>query len=195
MSEGKNNTANSSPKSTEVDRRTFIKMFAATSGAIALVNLSSIVRSLSGPVEVPPWPKVLIANAKDLKVGKAVVFYYPLTTTPNLLVKVGESVDAGVGPDHDIIAFSQICQHQGCFVQYADGQAKCPCHAAIYDVLHGAKVLSGPALYPLPFVKLEYDSSTGDIYAIKMTSPVVYGYGATGSSDADIVLVGGDLVS
>jgi len=194
MGEAKDSTIGSS-KEAGFDRRTFIKVFAMTSGAIALVNLSSIVKSLSGPVKVPPWPKVRIANAKDLKVGKAVIFYYPLKTTPNLLIKVGKSLDAGVGPEHDVIAFSQICQHQGCYVQYADGQAKCPCHAAVYDLMQGGKVLSGPALYPLPFVKLEYDSSTGDIYAVKMTPPVVYGYGASGSSDADIVLVGGELVS
>ena len=61
----------------------------------------------------------------------------------------------------------------------------CPCHAGVYDLTNGAKVLAGPPPNPLPFVVLDYDDSTGDIYATGMTPPVIFGKGPPGSQDTD----------
>jgi len=177
-------------------RRKFLKLCGIASGIIALGGIGSILKVIGGPLKIPPWPKVRVANIKNLKPNKPLIFYYPLKTTPNILVKLGKSVEGGVGPDRDIVAYSQICQHQGCYVQYeSNGIVMCPCHAAIYDLTDKARVLEGPALYPLPQVELEYDSETGDIYAVKMGPPVVFGYGVPGSNDVDIMLVSGELIS
>ncbi len=50
-----------------------------------------------------------------------------------------------------IFAYSLVCTHQGCVVSYSKSDKKltCPCHAAVFDPLDGAKVLAGPAPRPL----------------------------------------------
>lgn len=59
------------------------------------------------------YPKVRVANAKDLVTGKPVVFTYPLVGQRNILVKLGKPAEEGVGPDGDIVAFSAFCTHMG----------------------------------------------------------------------------------
>ena len=49
-------------------------------------------------------------------------------------------------------------------------QLLCPCHQSSFDVLRGAKPLSGPAAWPLPQLPLTVDAdgvlrSTGDFSA------------------------------
>ena len=46
------------------------------------------------------------------------------------------------------VAFSAICQHQGCVVAAAGGEFDCPCHGSRYDAATGA-VLNGPSTRPL----------------------------------------------
>lgn len=49
------------------------------------------------------------------------------------------------------VAFSAICTHAGCTVQYdqANSQFVCPCHGGVYDARTG-EVLQGPPPAPLP---------------------------------------------
>ena len=64
------------------------------------------------------------------------------------------------------VAYSAICTHAGCQVQF-DPSLKdivCPCHGAVYDPYHNARVIGGPAPYPLQSVPIQYDPSTGNIY-------------------------------
>jgi hypothetical protein len=58
----------------------------------------------------------------------------------------------------------------------------------------GAKVIGGPSLRPQPQVILEFESSTGDIYATGMMPPTIFGHN-TGSNDVLYDLQGGTLVS
>lgn len=55
-----------------------------------------------------------------------------------------------------VFAYSEICTHQGCTISYspADKLLVCPCHGTTYDPFNNAKVLSGPALSPVPKVKV-----------------------------------------
>lgn len=192
-------------------RRDFLKGMVGVSSVVLLASLVDLGKVFE-PIKVviPPWPKIKVANASDLQPNTPVPFNYPLTGTPNILVKVGQKVPNGVGPDQDIIAFSTVCQHLGCIVAYqapgtspscntgfkASGPAGyCCCHGGVYDFTNGAKVLAGPPPNPLPFVVLEYDDSTGDVYATKMTPPAVFGKGPPGSSDTDNDLLGGTTVS
>jgi ubiquinol-cytochrome c reductase iron-sulfur subunit len=69
-----------------------------------------------------------------------------------------------------IVAFSKVCTHAGCPVGlYAADRHEllCPCHQSAFDVLRGAKPISGPAAWPLPQLPLAADAdgvlrSTGD---------------------------------
>lgn len=156
-----------------------------------------------------PFPRVKAANISDLSGGKTVTFNYPLENTPNLIAKLGVKVDGGVGPDGDVVAYSQVCQHLGCVWGYVPtgGSPKCDktykaagpvgyccCHGSVYDLADGAKVIQGPSPRPQPQVTLEFDSSTGDIYATGMGPPTIFGHD-TGSNDVLNDLQGGTLVS
>ena len=155
------------------------------------------------------FPKVLITNIAKLTVNTPVSFYYPLETEPNLLIDVGQAAQGGVGPNSSIVAFSNICQHLGCIYDFlppggsppcnpsysaAQSMGYCCCHGSQYNFLEGAKVIGGPAPHPVPMVTLEVDSS-GNIYATGMGPPVIYGKGASGSTDVTLDLVGGTLVT
>ena len=170
---------------------------------------STTVTSSSTSTSASPFPRVMVANISDLAGGQTVTFNYPLEETPNLLAKIGQKAEGGVGPDGDIVAFSQICQHLGCVYGYVAAGASpkcdisykasgpvgyCCCHGSVYDLANGAKVIAGPAPRPQPQVTLEFDSSTGDIYAVGMGPPTIFGHD-TGSSNVLNDLLGGTLVS
>ena len=157
------------------------------------------------------FPVVMVANLSQLQVGIPVSFNYPLEETPNILVKLGQQAQGAVGPDQDIVAYSQICQHMGCnygFVAAGSSPAcevsttykasgpvgYCCCHGSIYDYANGGKVIGGPAPRPVPSVILSVDSPTGNIYATGMSPPTIFGYD-TGSNDVSNDLHGGTLVS
>jgi ubiquinol-cytochrome c reductase iron-sulfur subunit len=56
------------------------------------------------------------------------------------------------------LAYSKICTHAGCPVglyEQASNNLFCPCHQSVFDVLEGAKPVSGPATRPLPQLALE----------------------------------------
>ena len=176
---------------------------------VGSTGASSTSTEESTSTGVSPFPRVKVANATDLAGGQTVTFNYPLDNTPNLLAKLGQKADGGVGPDGDIVAFSQVCQHLGCIWGYVppSGSPKCDssykasgpigyccCHGSAYDLVSGAKVTEGPSPRPQPQVTLEYDTPTGDIYAIGMGPPTIFGHD-TGSNDVLNDLQGGTLVS
>jgi len=178
---------------------------AATTSSTGSASQSSTLP----PPATPNFPVILIANLSDLEVGNPINFNYPLQETPNILVKLGQQAQGGVGPDIDIVAFSQVCQHLGCIYAFVgiDSSSTCNssykatgpvgyccCHGSIYDLANGAKVVGGPAPRPEPQVILSFDSSTGNIYATGMTAPTIFGYD-TGSNDVSNDLQGGTLVS
>jgi len=49
-------------------------------------------------------------------------------------------------------AFSAVCTHQGCPVQWVGGGFQCPCHGATYDA--NGQVTGGPAPAPLPAIPI-----------------------------------------
>ena len=187
----------------ENKRRTFKRMALASLG-LGFLGILPILRSAAPEtVEVPKWPRVKIANLKDLVVDNPKIFMYPLEETPNILVKLGKRAEGGVGPDGDIVAYSQVCQHLGCFVRFQPASQQpqgkdlfyCPCHAGTYDAGNAAQIVGGPPLYPLPQVLLQFDDSSGDIFAYGMGPPVIFGKGPPGSTEVWQDLVGGILVA
>lgn len=86
-----------------------------------------------------------IAKLADLPVGSAVNFTAP-DGSPAVAVRTAQNT---------VAAYSAICTHQGCTVQYDAGSKAllCPCHGAAYDPANHAKVLQGPAPSPLQELK------------------------------------------
>ncbi len=94
-----------------------------------------------------------VATLANLPVGSAVNFTAP-DGSPAVAVRTAQNT---------VAAFSAICTHQGCTVQY-DPSAKvliCPCHGAAYDPANHAQVLQGPA--PAPLQELKATISGGNI--------------------------------
>jgi arsenite oxidase small subunit len=194
-------------------RRNFLKLIMTFSGLLVIGGIAAILKSITNPALTSgnttggpkSFPRVKVAQLADLKVNQPMVFEYPLDNEPNILVKLGQKADGGVGPDGDVVAFSGVCQHLGCLYAFqapgtspecnssyraAGPEGYCCCHGSIFDFLHGAKVLSGPSPRPQPQVVLEIDSA-GIIYATGMTPPAIFGHN-TGSNDVSSDLEGGN---
>ena len=200
-----------------MDRRNFLKLAAAAGGAITIAAVASTIKVATfvpTSTTQASWPKVNVANISQIQPLTPVSFNYPLTSTPNVLVKLGVAAQDGVGPDKDIVAFSTICQHLGCQYSFVPqgGSPKCNaaykaampmgyccCHGSQYDFVNSAKVLGGPAPRPVPQVQLEFDSATGNISAVAMLAPTIFGHGPPGTTDPALVmqydLQGGDVVT
>ena len=219
MSEDANKEENA-PSQNEGDandesRRNFLKVAATLSAIFAVGGIGAVTKSITQRVggsgtqsTLTAFPRVKIGNLSSLSVNQPVNFNYPLDDEPNLLVKIGQKAQGGVGPQGDIVAFSQVCQHLGCLYAYqAPGSSPqcdtsykapgpegyCCCHGSIYDFANAAKVVGGPSPRSLPQVILEVDTN-GDIFATGMTPPSIFGHN-TGSSDISADLQGGNPVS
>ena len=59
-----------------------------------------------------------------------------------------------------VFAYSAICTHQGCTVDYFKAGKKlvCPCHGASFDPFNGGKVVSGEANFPLAKINVSIKS-------------------------------------
>ncbi len=201
-------------KSSREGKRSFLRLAMTFSVLLVVSGIAAIMKAVTNPA--PPssssgstsFPRVKISNLANLQVNQPVSFNYPLDDEPNMLVKLGQKADGAVGPDGDIVAFSALCQHLGCVYAFQPAGSSpncnssytagspvgyCCCHGSVFDFLHGAKVLSGPSPRPEPQVMLEVDDA-GDIYAVGMTPPTVFGHN-TGSSDVSSDLHGGNPVS
>jgi thiosulfate dehydrogenase [quinone] large subunit len=99
----------------------------------------------------------ILANASNIPSDRSLTLNDP-TYGPILLIHL----DNG-----QFVAYSSICTHAGCEVQF-DPSLKdivCPCHGATYNPYNNAQVVRGPAPYPLQKIPIQYDPSTGNIYA------------------------------
>ena len=86
-----------------------------------------------------------IAKVSDISIGKA-IHIKDAQGAPGYIFRT----KAG------IFAYSAICTHQGCTVNFNSDNShfQCPCHGAEFDPANGAKVLAGPAPSPLTKIKI-----------------------------------------
>ena len=196
-------------------RRNFLKLAISFSALLLVGGIAAIAKSITNPAPSQnqstgpvAFPRLKVAQLSDLQLNQPVLFNYPLDDEPNILVRLGQKAEAGVGPEGDIVAFSALCQHLGCVYSFqATGNSPkcnssyqaaspvgyCCCHGSVFDLRHHAQVVSGPSPRPQPQVILEIDNS-GNIYAVGMTPPTIFGHN-TGSSDVSSDLQGGTPVT
>lgn len=132
-----------------IDRRAVMRAAIVGSLAIALTGLGRIFTQSSktnGDGETST--KMRLKKLSDLPVGSTVNFALA-TGAPAILFRTKTGV----------FAYSAICTHQGCTVGYSsqDRTLVCPCHGSQFDPFNSAKVVAGPALTPLPSVKVAID--------------------------------------
>ena len=113
-----------------------------------IVAICSVISgaALSIPGVMYLWPAargggvdtVEVEGASDLAPGEAVT------------VQVGSQVVVVVRDRKGFKAFSAVCTHLGCLVEWetANKRFTCPCHAAVFD--ENGLVVSGPPPAPLP---------------------------------------------
>lgn len=130
-----------------------------------------------------PRPELLVANLSAFgAVWDSVTFELAPATAdqlpvPAVAVRLPGPIPGGVALDTSLnvasaylAAFSRICTHQHCIVSLnRDIDAinlgfnyntqhpalTCACHLSVFDPQQGGKVVSGPAVIPLPRVQLE----------------------------------------
>ncbi|WP_338604687.1 Rieske iron-sulfur protein SoxL2 [Sulfolobus tengchongensis] len=153
-----------------------------------LLNLGD---SSGKPVEIPP-SKVVIPQTGD-------TYDFPGGVGPNKSIVAYSAICQHLGCTPPYIHFyppqyvnpSQLSASEPdqltAQALLAAKQAKvpalihCDCHGSTYDPYHGAAVLTGPTLRPLPAVILEWDSSTDYLYATGSVGVGVYPTGSNGT--------------
>jgi arsenite oxidase small subunit len=89
---------------------------------------------------------------------------------------MGQAVSGGMGPDQDIVAYSILCNHMGCPLNYDPESRtfKCPSHFSIFDSEKAGQMVTGQATEDLPRILLSYNKDTGDIKAVGV-SGLIFG--------------------
>lgn len=105
---------------------------------------------------------------------------FMLGGTPAIALRVPQAVAGGLdrADGEHYVAFSRVCTHLGCPVNFTDDletlalafnfrtdnpALACPCHLSAFAPLQAGRAVSGPAVLPLPRVRLE--SREGRLYA------------------------------
>ena len=159
----------------DVGRRQFLRgSVAAGAGAAAATFTSTPAKSQTARARVD-YPANRLANIADLAENEALDIAYPDDASPGVLLKLGQPVADGAGPDGDIVGFSVICPHKGFIMSYhaADRSLNCPGHFSRFDVENGGQQIWGQASQNLPQFALRVDDD-GEIYG-EGVDELIYG--------------------
>jgi Rieske Fe-S protein len=143
-------------------RRSFLRglMVLGLAGVLGLISWSALSQPQAQAPAYVSNPggsaRHVLATAQSVPTDSSLLLNDP-TWGPMLLIHL----DNG-----QFVAYSDICTHAGCQVNFnpSDKLIECPCHGAVYDPYHAAKVLAGPAPSPLTQIPIRYDQSSGNIY-------------------------------
>lgn len=99
----------------------------------------------------------VIASLNSLPAGSAIMFLTPNTNQHAILIHED---------DGTVKAFSSICTHQGCVVNFSASTQSliCPCHGSQFDIKTGA-VLRRPANRPLESYPIQIDAN-GNVHFV-----------------------------
>jgi arsenite oxidase small subunit len=163
-------------KLVDTGRRAFFARTAAVAaGAAASTAIATSTAKAAPSLALVEYPTTRLANVRDLKLNEPQDIAYPDADSPGVLLKLGNRVEGGAGPDGDIVAFSTLCPHKGFPLAYvaADRSMSCPGHFSRFDVEKGGLEIFGHATQNLPQFRLVVDAK-GDIYAVAVDE-LIYG--------------------
>lgn len=119
--------------------------------------------------------EIKVVDLASIPPLKPISFNYPDENSPAILLDMGKPIYMGVGPKNSIVAYSALCQHMGCPVNF-DSKSKllvCPCHISIYDPARGGMCVEGPATSRLPRILLKVKRD--GLYAVGVSQGIIYG--------------------
>jgi thiosulfate dehydrogenase (quinone) large subunit len=126
----------------------------APRGAGARSDGRSTTRHHAGSPARVPAGSVRLGASSALPAGHAATYRDPRDGSADIVVRHA---------DGSLAAFSAICTHAGCQVDYASNVLYCPCHGSEFDASTGA-VLRGPAATPL--ARRRIVERRGSLYAV-----------------------------
>lgn len=129
----------------ELSRRDFLANAAMTLGLVASLGTAAYygIRTLVPAVKKAKFTDVLVGNIKEL----------PVNSSKEFIDNQGKKAIL-VNNGKEIKAFSKICTHLGCEVEW-QGEKKqffCPCHKGFFDA--SGKNIAGPPPRPLDEYKV-----------------------------------------
>lgn len=154
------------PNMVDVGRRQFLRGTGLAAAGVATATALPQETKAAPQLARVSYPSNRLANVADLKVNEPVYVNYPDEDAPGVLLKLGETVEGGAGPDGDIVGFSTICPHKGYPMSYNadDRTLNCPGHYSRFDLEKGGQQIWGQSTQNLPQYALRVDDQ-GDIYA------------------------------
>jgi arsenite oxidase small subunit len=162
-------------KLVDVGRRQFFRGGGSAAAAGLVVTLHATMAAANPAPARVSYPDMRLANLKDLKVNEPYAVAYPDKESPGVLLKLGQRVEGGIGPDGDIVAFSTLCPHRGFALVYGakDRTLNCPGHYARFDCEKGGQEIFGHAAQNLAQFRLRLEPS-GEIHA-EAVDEAIYG--------------------
>jgi len=154
-----------------MNRRDFIKVGVA--GAV-LPTASVATTSLAASVDQTKFPIVDVASLLEISPQTVLHFSYPDASSPAVLIRLDEPGTNGVGPNKEIVAYSQLCTHKGCPVGYRTQRKMliCPCHWSTFDPARAGTMVIGQASQALPQILLRVNESIIQAYGV---NGLIYG--------------------
>lgn len=162
--------ANPARKAVDLDRRRLLLQLGGVAVAgvwvlgvlprirpAATANQPGTATPAASPSQVTSPTGTRVGALADLQAQGFLNFQDPKSGDPAVVVSL---------PGGSVVAFDAVCTHAGCQVSY-DGSQKllaCPCHGALFDPVHGAAVVGGPAPTPLASIPIQVGSD-GGLYA------------------------------
>ena len=162
-----------------MSRRSFLKGSSVAVAIPVMGTTGNVLAKENSPTNTGTtldYPEIAAGNVNQLPINKPVSFNYPDNESPCAMVRMGQAVPGGVGPDKDIVAYSILCNHMGCSLNYNPESRtfKCPCHFSIFDSEKAGQMVTGQATEDLPRILLSYDQETGNIKAVGV-SGLIFG--------------------
>lgn len=130
-----------------IDRRGFIRISSIAALTVGAVGLGRLFPKKTATVSAAP--QNIIENT-SLSFGETFNFTSK-SGSPAVLFKSKTGV----------YAYSAVCTHEGCTVQYNSGSKnlQCGCHGAVFDPESDGNALSGPTNKPLPKIKVAVEGA------------------------------------
>ena len=93
----------------KMSRRSFLKSSSVAVAIPVMGTTGTVLAKENSPTNTGTtldYPETAVGNAHQLPINKPVNFNYPDSRSPCALIRMGQAVPGGMGPDQDIVAYS-----------------------------------------------------------------------------------------